>query len=347
MSIVHAPSSEVVIAVATAWVPGYSLVESTCIKIVSGSEDVCTDKVSVLRHLISKMGTVASAPDDKWGDLVATGALCLTELNSHLESRTFMHGHSLSSDDLIVAAGVYTALSQMSAPDRVKHMHLCRWFNFIQSTAGLKSSLTPELKFNINVKHLTNESDTAAKGKGKVKAKKEKSKKPSVSKVDTKCLELDIRVGRVVSVVAHPTFEGLYVEQIDIGDVEAQVVSGLAKYLTIEEMTDRLVAVVTNLPGASIHGVDSSGLVLCASTSDKSTVEPLQVPSGATTGERVAFGTIATPAESPKPLTDKKFHKLKKSLAVNGDGVAVFGDYVLSSSTGPLTVPTLRGANVA
>lgn len=77
---------------------------------------------------------------------------------------------------------------------------------------------------------------------------------------------LDIRVGRVVDVSKHPDADTLYVEKIDLGESEPRtVVSGLAKFVPIEEMQGRLVTVLCNLKPAKMRGVESKGMVLCTS----------------------------------------------------------------------------------
>lgn len=43
------------------------------------------------------------------------------------------------------------------------------------------------------------------------------------------------------------------------------VVSGLVNFVPIEEMQDRLVVVLCNLKPAKMRGIESSGMVLCAS----------------------------------------------------------------------------------
>lgn len=78
---------------------------------------------------------------------------------------------------------------------------------------------------------------------------------------------LDIRVGRIVEVSRHPDADSLYVEKIDLGEENPRtVVSGLVKFVPIEQMKDRLVVVLCNLKPAKMRGVESAGMVLCAST---------------------------------------------------------------------------------
>jgi tyrosyl-tRNA synthetase len=96
---------------------------------------------------------------------------------------------------------------------------------------------------------------------------------------------LDIRVGKIVEVSKHPDADALYVEKIDVGvlftysnvscshfNIELlgdaaprTIVSGLVNYVPIEEMKDRMVVVLCNLKPAKMRGVESCGMVLCAS----------------------------------------------------------------------------------
>ncbi|TRM66409.1 hypothetical protein BD626DRAFT_556294 [Schizophyllum amplum] len=70
---------------------------------------------------------------------------------------------------------------------------------------------------------------------------------------------IDLRVGRIVEVNKHPDADGLYVEKIDIGEETGPrtVVSGLVKYIPIEEMRDRWLIAVCNLKPATMRGVKS------------------------------------------------------------------------------------------
>lgn len=78
---------------------------------------------------------------------------------------------------------------------------------------------------------------------------------------------LDIRVGKIVDVKKHPDADSLYVEKIDLGENNGPrtIVSGLVNYVPIEEMQDRMVLVLANLKAANLRGIQSHGMVLCAS----------------------------------------------------------------------------------
>lgn len=78
---------------------------------------------------------------------------------------------------------------------------------------------------------------------------------------------LDIRVGKIVEVSKHPDADSLYIEKIDLGEASGPrtIVSGLVNYVPLEEMKDRMVVILANLKAANLRGVQSHGMVLCAS----------------------------------------------------------------------------------
>lgn len=77
---------------------------------------------------------------------------------------------------------------------------------------------------------------------------------------------LDIRIGKIVEVSRHPDADALYVEKIDLGEEKPRtIVSGLVNFVPIEEMQNRLVVVLCNLKAAKMRGIESQGMVLCAS----------------------------------------------------------------------------------
>lgn len=77
---------------------------------------------------------------------------------------------------------------------------------------------------------------------------------------------LDIRIGKIVEVKRHPDADALYVEKVDLGEAQPRtIVSGLVNFIPIEEMENRMVVVLCNLKPAKMRGIESQGMVLCAS----------------------------------------------------------------------------------
>lgn len=77
--------------------------------------------------------------------------------------------------------------------------------------------------------------------------------------------DLCLQVGTIIEVEEHPQADSLYVEQLDFGSSgHRQIVSGLKKYFTKDEMRGKQVLAVTNLESAKLRGVDSQGMLLLA-----------------------------------------------------------------------------------
>lgn len=103
---------------------------------------------------------------------------------------------------------------------------------------------------------------------------------------------VDLRVGHIVDIKKHPDADGLYVEQIDVGEDEPRtVVSGLVHYIPIEEMRDKYLVAVCNLKPANMRGIKSFAMVLCATSKEgkEGGIELIQPPAGSKPGERVYF----------------------------------------------------------
>jgi methionyl-tRNA synthetase len=93
--------------------------------------------------------------------------------------------------------------------------------------------------------------------------------------------KLDIRVGEILSCVKHPDAEKLLVSQVKVGNRVHQIVSGVAKYYTPEQMVGKKLAIITNLKPVKLRGVLSEGMILAASADNElEIVELHHMPSG-------------------------------------------------------------------
>ena len=81
-------------------------------------------------------------------------------------------------------------------------------------------------------------------------------------------LKVSLRVGTVVSCEKVKGSDKLLCSQIDMGGEIRQIVSGIAQSYQPDDMPGRQVIVVTNLQPRKIRGVESNGMLLCATTSD-------------------------------------------------------------------------------
>lgn len=161
---------------------------------------------------------------------------------------------------------------------------------------------------------------------------------------------LDIRVGKIMQCEVHPDADTLYVETIDLGEDEPRtIVSGLVKYIPLEEMQDRPVVVICNLKAANMRGVTSNGMLLCASGKENGVVEPLDPPAGAAIGERVYFGDDVEqgPAETANRVKKKKlWKKLQPHLVTGPDKVVLLDGAQMNTTAGVVTVKSLVNAPV-
>ncbi len=122
--------------------------------------------------------------------------------------------------------------------------------------------------------------------KGQPKAPVEEAPKlDEVWEVYSKC---DLRVGKILECEPHPDSAHVYREKIDLGEGEPRLIgSGLNGKIPIEEMLSGYVIVFANLKPRKLVDFMSNGMVLCASSEEKSTIELIRPPEGCKVGDRV------------------------------------------------------------
>ena len=86
--------------------------------------------------------------------------------------------------------------------------------------------------------------------------------------------KIDIRVGKILKVDAHPNAEKLYVLKVDFGKEigKRTIVAGLKNYCSKKDLEGKSAIFVVNLEPREIRGVKSQGMILAASSPDKSHV---------------------------------------------------------------------------
>ena len=77
-------------------------------------------------------------------------------------------------------------------------------------------------------------------------------------------MKMQFQVGEIISCEAVPKSKKLLCSQVKIGSQVKQIVSGIRKYYTPEEMVGKKVMVLVNLKTAKLAGVLSEGMLLCA-----------------------------------------------------------------------------------
>ncbi len=77
-------------------------------------------------------------------------------------------------------------------------------------------------------------------------------------------MKADLRVAKVLSCEKLPKAKKLLLLQVDLGFEQRQIVSGIAKDYTPEELVGKKVIVVANLAPAKLCGVESNGMLLAS-----------------------------------------------------------------------------------
>ena len=165
----------------------------------------------------------------------------------------------------------------------------------------------------------------------------------------TEVSRLEMRVGKIVQVDAHPTLPKIFVEQIDLGEADGPrtICSGLQGYLTKEDLLGKACVVLANLKPRDLEGTPSNGMVLCASNEGHSEVQLVVPPEGAQVGELVTFAGHASEPAAAGNRAVKSWKKVGGNFATDADGVAWYtGDDApaqMATSAGPCTAVITNG----
>ena len=79
---------------------------------------------------------------------------------------------------------------------------------------------------------------------------------------------VELRVAEIIACEPIPKAKKLLKLQVDLGYEKRQVVSGIAKFYTPDQLVGKKVALVTNLKPAKLCGVDSFGMILASGEED-------------------------------------------------------------------------------
>ncbi len=123
-----------------------------------------------------------------------------------------------------------------------------------------------EKKYLAELQKKTEAKAKAAKKEEKKASKSEpKDETPSVISIED-FAKVDLRVGQIKECIKAENSDKLLVLQLDMGNEIRQVVSGIAKSYTPDELIGKKVIVVSNLKPAKLRGIESNGMILAADT---------------------------------------------------------------------------------
>lgn len=165
---------------------------------------------------------------------------------------------------------------------------------------------------------------------------------------------LNVRVGKITEISLHPDADKLYVEKIDLGETSGPrtVVSGLAKFYASEELLGKKVLVVTNLKPATLRGIKSEGMVLCAELKDQddnSRVEIIEPTEETVVGAQVMVPSLEGVPDvemDPKKKDAAAFAAILAELRTSSTGIAEYRGTPLMTGDGPCKAKSLCNAQI-
>jgi len=193
------------------------------------------------------------------------------------------------------------------------------------------------------------ESKGEQEGKKSGKAKAKAAPKPADRPVED-ITRLDIRVGKIQKVWAHPEADKLWCEEIDLGeDAVRTIASGLRAHVTEEQMLGATVVVLANLKPRTMKGFESQGMVLCATGSDGK-VELLRPPVDAKIGERVSIEGVEM-LEADARLNEKSgkapLVAVSPGMRTTADRKAAYKGAVWQTSAGPVICENVMDGQIS
>ena len=110
----------------------------------------------------------------------------------------------------------------------------------------------------------------------------EVEKKPEITIDDF--AKIQLQIGTVIACEEVKKSKKLLCSQVKIGNEVRQIVSGIKAHYTPDQMVGKKVVVVTNLKTATLAGIESQGMILCAEDADgnlSTLTAEREMPSGA------------------------------------------------------------------
>jgi len=294
----------------------------------------------------------------------------------------FFVGNTLTVIDVFFFVVFHPIIKDWKENERIDFINITRWFDFTQHQDLFSSSTKfPLIEINKNViiqpkpskEKKDNKKDSTVevskdtkqqikdeekkeqpkvenKEKPKEEAKSEKRQAPVKAVEVEKPIDisrLNIRVGKIVDVKKHEAADSLYIEQIDVGeDKPRQVVSGLVKFIPIEEMKNREVLILCNLKPANLKGIRSEAMVLAASNDDHTKVELVDPPKGSKIGERVTFDGYPGEPDTQLNPKHKIWETVQPDLKSNGDLIATWKGVAMKTGSGICTVKSIANGGI-
>lgn len=148
--------------------------------------------------------------------------------------------------------------------------------------------------------------------------------------------------------------------KVDLGEATGPrtVISGLAQLIPADQLLNRLVVVLCNLKPAKMKGIESQGMVLCASVAEPRQVEPLDPPVDSQIGDRVFVEgySAGTPNSENKENSSQEYEilnpkkkawdKIQVDLLTSSSCAAEWRSNPLLTTKGNITTKSMKNAPI-
>ncbi|HOF44820.1 MAG TPA: methionine--tRNA ligase subunit beta [Candidatus Pacearchaeota archaeon] len=75
-------------------------------------------------------------------------------------------------------------------------------------------------------------------------------------------VKIDLRIGKIIEAEKVEGSSKIIKTTVDLGEEKRQILAGIGKFYTPEELINKIVIVVANLSPKKIMGMDSEGMIL-------------------------------------------------------------------------------------
>ncbi len=118
---------------------------------------------------------------------------------------------------------------------------------------------------------------------GKNETGKTEAGKTEISEIEFSDFQkLDLRIGTIIKAERHPDADKLLCFDVDLGEEKPrQIISGIANFFEPQNLLNKKVVVVANLPPRKLRGMVSHGMILTAELGDFLTLLTADAPNGA------------------------------------------------------------------
>lgn len=108
------------------------------------------------------------------------------------------------------------------------------------------------------------------------------------------------------------------------------------------------VVVVCNLKPRKMAGIESQGMVLCASDANKTALDFVLPPAGAAVGERIVWEGFSGEPETAKKMDKKKaWEAIQPEFTTNADGVACWRGVPWALLSGGVCAASVKGGIIS